>query len=63
VSGVNLNRARPLVAFWLLALAAALITLMGVRADGGSEVRTDTPPAQHPTSAAQPAARGAPALS
>jgi hypothetical protein len=51
---VKVNNARPLLAFWLLALAAAVIALLGLRAGAGAEVRTDTP-TQHVTSAAQPA--------
>jgi hypothetical protein len=58
---VNVNNARPLLAFWLLALAATLIALLGMRAGAASEVRTDSP-AQHPTSAARPATGAASVL-
>ena len=52
---MNVNNTRPLLAFWLLALAAAVIALLGLRAGAGTEVRTDSP-TQHVTSAAAPAA-------
>jgi hypothetical protein len=47
------NRARTLLAFWLLALAAAVIAALGLRA-AGAEVRTDTP-TQRVTPSSQPA--------
>jgi hypothetical protein len=50
---VNVNNARPLLAFWLLALLAAVISLLGLRAGPGTEVRTDAP-TQHITSAGHP---------
>ena len=32
---MNANHARPMAAFWLLALVAGVITVLGLRADGG----------------------------
>jgi hypothetical protein len=40
---LNANHARPLAAFWLLAIAAAVVTGMGLRSDGGSPVRPAPP--------------------
>lgn len=40
---MNANHARPLAAFWLLAIAAAVVTGMGLRSDGGSTVRPASP--------------------
>ena len=51
---MNVNNTRPLLAFWLLALAAAVIAVLGLRAGTGVEIRTD-PPTQQVTSGARPA--------
>ena len=56
---MNVNNARPLLAFWLLALAAALIALLGLRAGAGADVRTGTPTEQ--VTSGGPEAPGTPA--
>ena len=52
---VNANHARPLAAFWLLAIAAAVVTAVGLRADGGGDPGHSPPPSRV-------TARGAPEL-
>jgi hypothetical protein len=43
---VNGNHARPLVAFWLLAIAAAIVTAVGLHADGGDAPVRPAPPSR-----------------
>ena len=52
---VNANHARPLAAFWLLAIAAAVLTVVGLRADSDGN-------AGRPAPASQVTSHGAPEL-
>jgi hypothetical protein len=55
VESVNANRARPMLAFWLLALAAAVIAALGLHGTA-VQVRTDSPSQQRtPSSQSAPA--------
>jgi hypothetical protein len=43
---VNANHARPLAAFWLLAIAAGVVTAVGLRADTDGKADPPSPPSR-----------------